>query len=89
MPDMENARALAVMAERFDNFEALLLSIRTEIKAVSADQEVRLRVLENVRVPAIENRVVRVEERQGAIAVGQGIFTTIAAAIAGWFGSSR
>ena len=89
-PDTPNGRVtLAVLGEKMDNFESLLQSIRVEVKVGADDREMRLRCLENIRFPSIENRVGRVEERQGAFAVGQGIFTTIAAVIAGWVGSRQ
>ena len=50
------------------------------------DHEARLRVLEK-HGGEMSNRIGRIEQRQGIIAGLQGAYTTILAAIAGWFGS--
>lgn len=88
MPDTDNGRVtLAVIQNDILHLTNLLEDHIASDNKRADDREERLRCLEQVRIPAIENRVSRVEEKQGALAVGQGIFTTIAAVIAGWFGS--
>ena len=91
---------VAVLAEKIDNFGALLTDVRADIRVVKAevndsakDREERLRKLETERVPAIESRVGLVEERQSTQARNQTIFAaiyaTVASAIAGVIGRSQ
>ena len=90
MTDTENGRVtLAIIQRDILHLTALFVDHASADIKRSDDREDRLREIEYVRIPQIENRVGRVEERQGGIAVGQGIFTTIAAVIAGWFGSRQ
>jgi len=77
MPDTDsNGRVtLAVLSTKLDNVIKLLEDYNKD----ADDRELRLRKL--------EEKVGRYEERQGVIAGLQAVFTTIAALIAGWFGS--
>ena len=84
---------IAVLAEKIDNIGTVLTEVRAVVKEGARDREERLRDLETKRVPAIENRIGLVEERQSTQARNQTIFAaiyaTVASAIAGVIGRSQ
>jgi len=82
MPDTENGRVtLAVLGEKLDHIEALLSAHIDDDRAWHQDHEKRIRHL--------ETRIVTVEQKQKGIAVGQSIFTAVAATIAGFLGAQK
>jgi hypothetical protein len=68
---------MAVLSSNLQHIIALL----EDAKESAADRETRLRYLEGTRIPLLENRTTRVEERQGVMAGLQAAYTTIAAAV--------
>lgn len=94
MPDTPEGRiTLAVIQADIRHLTALLEGHIRDDNDRRTDHETRIRRIENNALPevrqqinVIEDRVIRVEERQGVLATGQGIFTIIAATIAGWLG---
>ena len=76
MPDDSNGRVTnAILSTKLDH----VLEKLDDFQLHAADRELRLR--------GLENKVGRVEERQGILAVGNGVFSTMAAVVAGWFGA--
>ena len=94
MPDTSDGRiTLAVIQADIRHLTTLLEGHIRDDNERRTDHETRIRRIENNALPevrdrinCVEDRVIRVEERQGVLATGQTIFTVIAATIAGWLG---
>ncbi len=94
MPETPEGRVtLAVIQSDIRHLTALLEGHIREDNERRLDHESRIRCIETRSLPevkqqlnAVEDRVIRVEERQGVLATGQAVFTAVAAAIAGWLG---
>ena len=94
MPDTSDGRiTLAVIQADIRHLTTLLEGHIRDDNERRTDHETRIRRIENNALPevrqqmnVIEDRVIRVEERQGILATGQAVFTAVAAAIAGWLG---
>jgi len=94
MPDTPEGRVtLAVIQTDIRHLSALLEGHIRDDNERRTDHETRIRRIENNALPevrqqinVVEDRVIRVEERQGVLVTGQTIFTVIAATIAGWLG---
>lgn len=86
MPDTDDGNGrvtLAILSTKLDHIREML----EDQMAEAHDRETRIRCIENERLPKLDNRIGRVEDAQGRIAAAQTVFTTVAAVIAGWFGS--
>lgn len=80
MTDADNEKVtLAILGVKIDNLNENLSDGFERIESRLSDHETRLR--------SVEDKAKSNEQRLGMAATGQAIFTTIAAVLAGWFGS--
>lgn len=85
----DNVPTLAVIYTELKHLTRLLEAHIKEDEKHTDDRERRLRILENERIPAMEGRIGRIEERQSTASRMQIAFTTIAAALAAWLGITQ
>ena len=87
MPDSDNGRVtLAVLSTKLDNLlekiEAYHRDAEDNVAIIRIDAKER-----EERIRTLEQKIGRIEERQTIWAAAQGIYATIAAAIAGFIGA--
>lgn len=85
--DSDNGRVtLAILSTKLDNLLEKIEEYHRDAEENAASIRVDAKEREQ-RIRCLEDKVGRIEERQGIIAAGQGVFTVIASSIAAWFGS--
>ena len=85
--DSDNGRVtLAILSTKLDNLLEKIEEYHRDAEENAASIRIDAKEREQ-RIRCLEDKVGRIEERQGIIAAVQGVFTLIASSIAAWFGS--
>ena len=84
MPDSDNGRiTLAILSTQLANVERKIDEYHRDAEENAAALRVDAKEREK-RIRTLENAVGRIQERQGIYAIAQGVYATIAAAVAGF-----